>query len=44
MITKRNIVATVTALAVMTAIAAVVLVVWPEQADAAMLAAPAPAS
>lgn len=41
MITKRNIVATAAALAVMTAIAAVVLVVWPEQGDAAILAAQA---
>ena len=39
MITKRNIVATVAALAVMTAIAAAVLVAWPEQGEAAQLAA-----
>jgi len=38
MITKRNIVATVAALAVMTAIAAAVLVAWPEQGEAARLA------
>jgi len=37
MITKRNIVATAAALAVMTAIAAAVLVAWPEQGEAARL-------
>ncbi|WP_274611004.1 hypothetical protein [Rhodovibrio sodomensis] len=38
MITKRNVVATVAALAVMSAIAAAVLVAWPEQGEAARLA------
>jgi hypothetical protein len=38
MITKRNVVATVAALAVMGAIAAAVLVAWPEQGEAARLA------
>ncbi len=37
MITKRNIVATAAALAVMTAIAAAVLVAWPEQGEAARM-------
>ncbi|WP_276570029.1 hypothetical protein [Rhodovibrio salinarum] len=37
MITKRNVVATVAALAVMGAIAAVVLMAWPESSEAARL-------
>lgn len=38
MITKRNVVATAAALAVMSAIAAAVLLAWPEQGEAARLA------
>ena len=38
MITKRNVVATVAALAVMSALAAVLLMAWPEQGEAARLA------
>jgi hypothetical protein len=38
MITKRNVVATAAALAVMSAIAAAVLIAWPEQGEAARLA------
>jgi type II secretory pathway pseudopilin PulG len=38
MMTKRNVVATIAALAVMGAIAAAVLVAWPEQGEAAQLA------
>ena len=43
MITKRNVVATIAALAVMSAIAAAVLIAWPEQGEAARLAAQAAA-
>jgi hypothetical protein len=37
MITKRNVVATVAALAAMSALAAAVLMAWPEQGEAARL-------